>query len=268
MINKPYFALDFRSILARSCRLLTLAAFSALSTLSIPSPRLLAATPDQQAENVLLPFLDLLTSPPAGEARACRLICRVESLGDVQFTEEKLPVFELALQPPGRLLLKLQTGETVIAACRDGQKAWVAPGAWLPPSDGQPAKEQTFPPMQLPFSGKQLAILPVLLEVLDKGTAPLDGANCRVLDVRTRPEIGKRLPPEASGWSVRLWLNAEGKPVRAGIRLPKQSLVLRVDKLDFTKELASQVWSKPSDARLLEPGDFEKAVAHLLKGAR
>ena len=263
MRNKPHFALDFCSILARSYRLLTLAAFGVLSTLAP------AATPDQQAEAVLLPFLDLLTSPPANEARACRLVCRVESLGDVQFADGTFPTFELALQPPGRLLLKLRTGATLLAACRDGQKAWVAPGTSLPPRDDNAAKKELqFPPMQLPFSGKQLAILPVLLEVQDKGTAPLDGATCRVLDVRTRPEIARLLPPEASGWSVRLWLNPEGRPLRAGVRLPKQSLVLRVDTMDFSKELPSQVWAQPSGARVLEPGDFEKVVAHLLGGSK
>jgi hypothetical protein len=122
--------------------------------------------------------------------------------------------------------------------------------------------------MQLPFSGKQLAILPVLLEVLDKGNSPLEGSNCRVLDVRTRPEISKLLPPEAGNWSVRLWLNPNGKPVRAGIRLPNQSLVVRVDKMDFTKELPPSLWSRPADAKSVSPGEFEKAASRLLQGAR
>jgi hypothetical protein len=122
--------------------------------------------------------------------------------------------------------------------------------------------------MQLPFSGKQLAILPVLLEVLDKGNAPLEGSNCRVLDVRTRPEISKLLPPEVSNWSVRLWLNPDGKPIRAGIRLPNQSLVLRIDKMLFTKDLPSNVWARPTDAKNVTPGDFEKAATRLLQGSR
>ncbi len=268
MINQSHIALDCRSILARCYLLLTLTTFFALSTIAIPSS-LHAATPQEQAEAILLPFLDLLTSPPSGDARACTLQCRVESLGDTRFPDGQLPQLEFAFHPPGKLLLKLRTSDSDLAACRDGQKAWVAPGSVLPsPDSGSNATEQTFPPMQLPFSGKQLAILPVLLEVLDKGTAPLDSAACRVLDVRTRPEISRLLPPEAASWSVRLWISAEGKPLRAGLRLPKNSLVLRIDNMNFTKELPASVWTPPSNAKFLSPKDFEKATSQFLQGAR
>lgn len=268
MINQSHIALDCRSILARSYLLLTLTTFGALSTIAIPSP-LHAATPQEQAEAVLLPFLDLLTTPPSGEARACMLQCRVESLGDTRFPEGQLPQLEFALHPPGKLLLKFRTSDADFAACRDGQKAWIAPGSVLPSPEGRStATEQTFPPMQLPFSGKQLAILPVLLEVSDKGTAPLESAACRVLDVRTRPEISRLLPPEASNWSARLWISPEGKPLRAGLRLPKNSLVLRIDTLNFTKELPSSIWTPPSNAQFLSPKDFEKATSQFLQGTR
>jgi len=229
-----------------------------------------AAPPEQQAEKALLPFLDLLASPPAGEARACRVLCRVESLGEVQFSPESSPTLEFAIQPPGRLLLKMQNGSTEFTACRDGQKAWVAPAALLENilRGEAPSKDKEFSPLQLPLSGKQLSILPVLLEVQDKGSLPLDGTSCRVLDVRLRPEIGGLLPAEASQWSVRLWLDALGKPVRAGVRLPKTSLVFRVDKIDFSKDLPPALWSTPTDARKVTPGDFEKAATRLLQGMK
>lgn len=268
MINQPHSALDCSAILARCYLLLTLTAFSALSTLAIPFSAS-GATPAEQAEAILLPFLDLLTSPPSGQARACKLQCRVESLGDTRFPEGQLPSLEFALQPPGKLWLKLRSTDSEFSACRDGQKAWVAPESILPPQEGRPSSsEQTFPPMQLPFSGKQLAILPVLLEVLDKGTAPLESTPCRVLDVRARPEISQLLPPEASNWSVRLWLSPEGKPLRAGLRLPKHSLVLRIDKMEFTGALPTAFWTQPQNARLLSPKDFEKATSRFLQGTR
>lgn len=229
-----------------------------------------AVPPEQQAEKALMPFLDLLASPPAGDARACRLLCRVESLGDVQFSPENSPSLEFAIQPPGRLLIKIQNGPAEFTACRDGQKAWIAPGTLLDNilRGEAPSKDKEFPPLQLPLSGKQLNILPVLLEVQDKGSSPLDGVTCRVLDVRLRPEIAGLLPPEASQWSTRLWLDNLGKPVRAGVRLPKTSLVFRVDKLDFSKELPASLWASPADARRVTPGDFEKAATRLLQGMK
>jgi hypothetical protein len=267
MINHPYLALDCRPILARCYLLLTLTTFSVLSTFAINSSAM-AASPDEQANAVLLPFLDLLTAPPAGEARACRLLCRVEALGETKFTEGPMPTLEFALQPPEKFLLKLNSQDSNFAACRDGQKAWVTPSPVFPDGGTSSPSNKTFPPIQLPFSGKQLGILPVLLEVLDKGTAPLDSTACRVLDVRTRPEISRLLPPEVSNWSVRLWLNPEGKPLRAGVRLPKHSIVLRVDKMDFSTELPASIWAQPSGARVVTPGDFEKVTERLLQGIR
>jgi hypothetical protein len=41
-----------------------------------------AAPPEQQAEKALMPFLDLLASPPAGDARAC--CCQCEAAGQAQ----------------------------------------------------------------------------------------------------------------------------------------------------------------------------------------
>jgi hypothetical protein len=122
--------------------------------------------------------------------------------------------------------------------------------------------------MQLPFSGKQLGMLPLLLEVQDKGASPLEGNPCKVLDVRLRPEIGGLLPPEAGGWSVRLWMDAQNKPVRAGVRFPKGSVVIRVDKLDFSKELPASQWTPVSGAKQVSPEDFEKAAARMLQGGR
>ncbi len=217
-----------------------------------------------------MPFLDLLATPPSGEARACRLSCRVESLGEVHFAPENSPSLEVALQPPGRLLLKLRNGASEFTACRDGKKAWVASSAPLEELfQGQASsKGKEFSPLQLPFSGKQLGMLPLLLEVQDKGSSSLEGASCKVLDVRLRPEIGGLLPPEAGGWSVRLWLDAQSKPLRAGVRFPKNSVVLRVDKLDFSKDLPQSLWSPLSGAKQVSAEDFEKAASRMLQGGR
>lgn len=243
----------------------TLGALCALGTLPARSQ---AATPEQQAEAALLPFLDVLCSPPANEARAFRVRGRLESIGSLQFDSTNLPEFDFAIHPAGRMRLTFPIGSNLVTACRDGQKAWASPGALLSqlleglPPDGN---KKTFQPLQLPFSGKQLALLPVLLEVQDKGSAPLDGVNCRVLDVRMRPEISRLLPKEAAAWSVRLWLNSEGKPARAGIRAPEGTAVLRLDQIQFASEFPASLWSQPEDAKPMTPASFEKVATRFLQ---
>ncbi len=268
MKNHPHPALVWRSFLARSLSLRT-SAFTLALLLSLSSPTAHCAAPAEQlAEAALMPFLDVLTSPPAGNAKAFHLRCRLESLGTQQYPQDALPSFEFALQPPGRLLFKIRLAETEFTACRDGQTAWVAPSAPLRPfldeTTGSGSRKQ-FPSMQLPFSGKQLGMLPVLLDVQDKGSVALEGVGCQVLDVRIRPEISRLLPPEASEWALRLWLNGEGKPVRAGVRMPNNSLVLRVDQVEFTTALPANLWKAPEGAQQLSPEDFEKVATRLLR---
>lgn len=248
----------------------TLALIAALCALPALPLKSLAATPEQQAEAALLPFLDVLCSPPANDARAFRIRGKLESISTLQFEANNLPEFDFAIQPAGRMRLSFPVGASVVTACRDGQKAWAAPapllGALLEsiPSDGN---RKAFQPLQLPFSGKQLGLLPVLLEVQDKGSAPLDGSSCRILDVRMRPEISRLLPSEAAAWSVRLWITADGTLKRAGIRAPEGTAVLRIDQIQFLPELPASLWIQPEDAKAMTPAAFEKIAARILQAA-
>jgi hypothetical protein len=128
-------------------------------------------------------------------------------------------------------------------------------------------QKKEFPPMEIPFSGRQLGMLPVLLEVQDKGPSPLDGINCRILDVRMQPEIAQIMPAEARGWALRLWINPQGRPARAGIRGPSSSAVVRIDSLQFVPKLPPQTWTPPNDAIQLTPAQFEALAGDLLQGA-
>jgi hypothetical protein len=226
-----------------------------------------------------MPFLDVLASPPAGDARAFRVKGRLESLNAQQVPNAQaqspataLP-FDFALQPPGRMRLSFPASDTQITACRNGQRAWVAPEsavrsllAQIPSAQKQ--KRMQFPPMELPFSGRQLALLPALLEVQDKGTSPLDGAPCRILDVRMQPEIGALMPAEAKGWALRLWVDASGQPARAGIQGPGASAVLRLDSVHFSPQLPASLWEAPPDAANLTPAEFDALIALLLRAPR
>lgn len=263
-----YPVLVFHTFLAWSSSMRILAILAAVCALHSLPTKSQAATPEQQAEAALLPFLDVLCSPPANESRAFRVRGRLESIGALQFDSNNFPEFDFAIQPAGRMRLTFPIGSSIVTACRDGQKAWASPGALLSqlteslPPEGN---KKSFQPLQLPFSGKQLALLPVLLEVQDKGSAPIDGANCRVLDVRMRPEISRLLPSEAAAWSVRLWLNSEGKPARAGIRAPEGTAVLRIDQIQFASELPTNLWIQPADAKSMTPASFERIASRLLQ---
>ena len=253
-------------------------AFASLPLLLSPSTAL-ALEAREQAEAVLMPFLDVLASPPAGEARAFRVQGRLESLnaqppspqpGEPSTVHQ---AFDFALQPPGRLRLSFPSAGVQITACRNGQRAWVAPAAAVRPLLAQlPAAQRQrsmqFPPLELPFSGRQLALLPALLEVQDKGTSPLDGSNCRILDVRMQPEIGSLMPAEAKGWALRLWVNPAGRPARAGIQGPGTSAVVRFDSVHFSAQLPPALWDVPADSTTLTPAEFDALIALLLRHSK
>lgn len=262
-MNTPYFFAPAARAFLACIALHTLG--TALQPLSAD-----AASAEQQAESAIMPFLDVLASPPSGAARSVQMRGRLESLNNQSFPQNQ-PSFDFALQPPGALRLSFPSGENQITACRDGQKAWAAPASLLKPILERlnvSKQKKEFPPMEIPFSGKQLGLLPVLLEIQDKGPAPLEGVNCRVLDVRMQPEIAQLMPAEAKGWALRLWLNPEGRPARAGIRGPSSSAVVRIDSLHFSPKLPAQTWAPPADAVALTPGQFEALAGELLQNVR
>ena len=252
--------------------------FVLLPLLLSPAPaRALEAR--QQAEAVLMPFLDVLASPPAGEARAFRVQGRLESLNAQAASPQpgQPPVapqpFDFALQPPNRMRLSFPSAGVQLTACRNGQRAWISPAAAVRPllaqlPTAQKQRSMQFPPMELPFSGSQLALLPALLEVQDKGTSPLDGSPCRILDVRMQPEIGSLMPAEAKGWALRLWVNPAGRPARAGIQGPGTSAVLRFDSVQFAAQLPAALWEVPADSASLTPAEFDALIALLLQNSK
>lgn len=239
-----------------------------------------------------MPFFDVLASPPAGKARAFRIQGRVESLGPISFVKSQgaspdagsapdltksLPAFEFALQAPDRLRLSVPVGETTIVSCRNQQQIWAAPGAQVRPlldalrlagPRPSPKERSVLQPMQIPFSGKHLAVLPILLEVQSRGQMPLDGESSRVLDIRIQPEIARMLPANIKAWAMRLWLNAQGRPARVGLQGPDGNAVVRVEHIDFAPQLADSLWEPPADAVTLTPAEFEDITHNLSKAVR
>ena len=265
-----YTAPDRTGILARFAVPLAItlsALFVGLSCAQAQSREPSASAASRQAEDALMPFLDVLTNPPAGQARCFRVQGRLESIGTQIFDPESA-AFEFALQPPAKLRVSVPFQGASVTLCRTGQGGWAAPATLLRPLLAQLPSSKTkkeFPPMELPFSGKQLSMLPALLEVLDKGTTPLGDTSCRVWDVRVRPDIARLLPPEAGAWALRLWLNPAGRPVRAGFQGPDKSAVFRLEHLQFAPQLAPETWTPASDSVQLSPADFDCLATLLLE---
>jgi hypothetical protein len=268
---------------------LTLAALPALpalpALLGLQAPRAFAASPEQEAESALLPFLDVFASPPAGSAHAFLLKGRVESIGSLSFASAP-PAFELAVEPPGRLRLQFPLGGSSIIACRNQQQLWASPGqdvqpyldalasttarpagpeassrsvSPLPPSSPQKA----LPDLRLPFSGRQLEILPALLQIQPKGRSPLENVACDVVDIRLLPQLAKLLPSEVEGWALRLWLSPQKRPVRIGLQHPLGSAVLRIDHVQFSTSLPSELWQPGADAVSLPASRFEALLKNI-----
>lgn len=209
-----------------------------------------ASSPEQDTQAALLPFLDALASPPSGTAHAFQIRGRVEAVAGISFPKEQ-PQFELAVEAPGRMRLQFPIGQTLVVACRNGQRLWASPGAQIQallsalPASG---KNVSLVPIQIPFSGKQLEILPALLQILPKGDSPLDGTPCRVVDIRILPQIAMLLPPDLDGWALRMWISQQNRPVRLGVQRPGGSAVIRVDDVQFAATLPAELWQAPDDA--------------------
>jgi hypothetical protein len=239
-----------------------------------------------------MPFLDVLASPPAGKAHAFRIRGRVESIGPVSFVPggmdaanlgpdalQKLPGFDFALQPPDRMRISVPMGDFSITGCRNQQKLWASPGAQVQPflealrATQRPGRNvrSVLQPIQIPFSGRQLAMLPILLEVQSRGQAALDQTPARILDVRIQPDISRLLPQEVKNWALRLWLNAQGRPARVGIQTPDGKAVVRIEHIDFAQSLPEALWAVPEDSISLTPAEFEdiaRSISAATKAAR
>lgn len=274
---------NLRSLLASSWgkkREAFLAAGLTLGVLSWTSGPLPAQSqsPEQDAEAALMPFLDVLANPPSGKSRAFRIRGRVESIGPLSFVPQgtdpanlpaegikNLPGFDFALQPPDRMRISVPVGDTLVTGCRSQQKLWASPGGRVQPllealkASPRPGRNErsVLQPIRLPFSGRQLAMLPLLLEVQGRGQASLDQNPARVLDVRIQPDIARMLPHEVKNWALRLWLNAQGRPARLGIQTPDGKAVIRIEQIDFSAGFPEQLWSVPEDAIALTPAEFE-----------
>jgi hypothetical protein len=155
---------------------------------------------------------------------------------------------ELALQPPDRVLIRFPYQNEPVTFCRDGQSVWITPNQ--PPFDALAAlpgeskkkKPQKLGPMVLPFPPQQLVLLPVLFQVKEAGGEQ----GMRKIEAALMPELARGLGVEE--WSVQLTLDANGKPARIRVVGPGWHLAVRVETLDYARQLPEATWEPTGEA--------------------
>ena len=167
----------------------------------------------------------------------------------------------LAVQAPDKLLLRLTVNGETCTLARDGQQIWAAPGAKVQalidqiPKLPKPDPDFTLPPMWLPVPEKELALLPILFQVVDAGGVSIAGQNYRVLDAAVMPELARSLKIE--GWSARLWLRADDSIAQIKVSRPGWQLTVALSQMQMPDSLPDTTW-QPAAA---EAGDVLKMDA-------
>ena len=151
-----------------------------------------------------------------------------------------------AFAPPDKLCIRLNAYDEPYAIYRCGQVIQALPGSKISPilkllstvPDSKP--KARLADFALPLPEKELVFLPALFQVADADGTAVNGVACRVIDVTLMPELARSL--NATGWSARISIDAQYKPVRIEISGPQWHTILIIDALDFFPVLPAETW--------------------------
>ncbi len=235
-----------------------------------------AENPYDTFGKVLMPLVSVLAEKGSTPNRAALLNIELEEAADAP-KELKDARVEISFQAPNKLKIQGPILGEQLTICRRGQELWVTPGAKaealinaasadkkLPP----PNPDFELAPFKLPIPAKQLVFLPALFKVQAAGEEAVGNQTCRVLDVRLMPELERSLTGE-KGWSARIWVNPENKPVRLQVRKDEKSIAtVRFTKVEFLPSLPKETW-KPAleqadDVLKITPERFDQLVRALV----
>ena len=224
---------------------------------------------------VLKPFVGLFARDGAGGLRALRLTVSIEQMTGLP-AELVGARSEIAIESPDKLRLHGPILGETFTLVRDRELLWIHPAAQArallegTAEAGLPAAEKKFQlsEFRLPIPEKQLVFLPVLFAVNDVGREFFGGRECRVLDVRLMPELGRAL--EVQGWVARLWVNPDATPARLTLARKGWNVVLRFEQVAFSESLPASTW-KPSteesaDYLELRPKDYGRFLRAITGG--
>jgi hypothetical protein len=236
----------------------------------------------QAAENrydllgqMLLPFVNVFAKATTNPNRALQMTARLEQMTGVPPTLIGSKA-ELALEYPDKVRLRAPVLGEDVTICRRGQEVWAYPASKLQPLIEAAAAAKKLPkldkkfrlvPFALPIPEKQLVFLPVLFQVNEIGAEPLDGENCRVLDLFLMPELAKSL--KAKDWASRVWARPNAKPARLSVAKGDWNVVVRVEQLEFSPTLPASTWEptaeQAADVLQLDAPRYQQLLESLVK---
>ena len=172
----------------------------------------------------------------------------------------------ILFQAPGQLLVEGELDGRRAVICRDGERVWAAPRVVVAPFIERlpPAPEdgRSLPPMVLPISAGQAALLPALLELENRGSMNANGRQCQVVEARLLDQLAQSLA--VSGWQALLWIEPESAAIeRVKLAGPTWGGRLDVVRLDIVPAFPDTVW-RPADG--IDAVDIDPArLAQLLE---
>jgi hypothetical protein len=218
------------------------------------------------------PFLQVLSKETASPYRAFEMEVRLEQMTGLPKELAGSKAF-LALQAPDKLRVSGPVFGEEITLGRHGQNVWIAPGGRMEGVLDSAAKAGRLPNPDskyrlgdfcLPFTDKHLAFLPALFQVREYAAEPVDGVDCRVLEVEILEEVGKML---GGNWKLWIWVDPHQKPVRLQVERKDFEASFRVDRLEFSEGLPKETWEGTGDVLRLDPARYGQ-VMELLVGGR
>jgi hypothetical protein len=209
----------------------------------------LFAAPSLEAQNkydvlarVLNPYGALFYSKAATKAMQADVILREGPPNAAQILNQPLRVF---LQMPDKLRIETLDPQHRVVFCRNGQKVWVYPHAFLAGivvTGRRPAREHRIPDFHLPLKDQQIVWIPALFEILrfESGSDPA-GIPTWILDFRLVPEFAQAL--KCDTWTASAIVKQSDFQVRH-LRIESSTWTGALDILScrFEKAFPPQTW--------------------------
>lgn len=174
---------------------------------------------------------------------------------------------DIAFQAPDRLRVNGEAAGFNVVAARDGQVLWVHEPkfkfavlgkAGIAPFKAEPDKldHTVLPPIKLPISRMQLAMMSLMLDVQSAGEDTINGTPCDVLKIGLLPQATELLG--VSSGEAELWLRKTDRlPLRVTyVDAPRADVRIDIDDPKLIDAWGADQWKLHAD-----PGDDVQTVA-------
>jgi outer membrane lipoprotein-sorting protein len=224
---------------------------------------------------MLNPFVNVFAQDSKSPNRAFSFNLKLEQMTDLPESFVGSQV-EVAVEFPDKIRFHAPILGEDVTLCRHGDAVWAYPGSKVDfllktlVAKKKPSKHETkyrLEPFSLPVPEKQLVFLPALFQLTDVGSEPIDGVNCRVLDVYLMPQLARAV--KAQDWGARVWVQADAKPVRISVAKPGWMAVVHFDQVQFAPKLPDSTWEptpeQSADVLKLDAEGYQHLLNALVK---